>query len=92
MSDTRRRPLPLLAAWIGVSAIGATAAPVKLATQAPVSISSVAPGVTLVDFGRVAFGNLRILPPAGAAGEVTVHFGEALANGRVNRTPPGSVR
>ena len=92
MSDTRRRRLPLLAAWIGVSAIGATAAPVKLATQAPVSISSVAPGVTLVDFGRVAFGNLRILPPAGAAGEVTVHFGEALANGRVNRTPPGSVR
>ena len=92
MSDTRRRPLPLLAAWIGVSAIGATAAPVKLATQAPVSISSVAPGVTLVDFGRVAFGNLRILPPAGAAGEVTVHFGEALANGRVDRTPPGSVR
>ena len=64
----------------------------KLVTQAPVSISSVAPGVALVDFGRVAFGNLRLLQPAGAAGEVTVHFGEALADGRVNRTPPGSVR
>ena len=87
--------LPCLAAWAGIATIGATpaaAAPVKLVTQAPVSLSLVAPGVVLVDFGRVAFGNLRLLPPAGAAGEVTVHFGEALADGRVNRTPPGSVR
>ena len=87
--------LPCLAAWVGIVAIGAggaVAAPVRLVTQAPVSISSLAPGVVLVDFGQVAFGNLSILPPAGAAGEVTVHFGEALANGRLNRTPPGSVR
>jgi hypothetical protein len=96
MSEHPSHPARLVfAAWIGIAAIGAAgaaAAPVRLVTQAPVSISSVAPGVVLVDFGRVAFGNLRILPPAGAAGEVTVHFGEALANGRVNRTPPGSVR
>jgi hypothetical protein len=96
MSEHPSHPARLVfAAWIGIAAIGAAgaaAAPVRLVMQAPVSISSVAPGVVLVDFGRVAFGNLRLLPPAGAAGEVTMHFGEALASGRVNRTPPGSVR
>jgi hypothetical protein len=96
MSEQPSYPARLvLAAWVGIVAIGAgaaAAAPVKLVTQAPVSLSPVAPGVVLVDFGRVAFGNLRVLPPAGAAGEVTVHFGEALANGRVNRRPSGSVR
>jgi hypothetical protein len=48
--------------------------------------------VVLVDFGRVAFGNLRLFPPSGATGAIAVHFGESLAGGRVNRTPPGSVR
>jgi len=95
MSDPSSLARLAFAAWIGINAIGAgaaAAAPVKLVRQAPVSLSPVAPGVVLVDFGRVAFGNLRLQPPAGAAGEVIVHFGEALANGRVNRTPPGSVR
>ena len=101
MSDARHSGrkrsgrLPRLAACGGIAAIcagPAVAAPVRLVTQAPVSISSVAPGVALVDFGRVAFGNLRILPAAGASGAITIHFGESLAGGRVNRTPPGSVR
>jgi alpha-L-rhamnosidase len=35
---------------------------------------------------------VRLTPPAGAQGEVTVHFGEALDAGRVDRTPPGTVR
>ena len=67
-------------------------APVQLVEQAPVSVAPVAPGVVLLDFGRVAFGNLQVTPPEGFRGEVTVHFGEALAGGRINRTPPGSVR
>jgi hypothetical protein len=95
MSDRSSVARGVLAAWIGIAALGAgaaAAAPVTLVAQAPVRISSAAPGVVLVDFGRVAFGNLRLLPPAGAAGDVTVHFGESLADGRVNRTPPGSVR
>ncbi|MCU0250405.1 MAG: family 78 glycoside hydrolase catalytic domain [Vicinamibacterales bacterium] len=95
MSDRSPVARGVLAAWIGIAALGAgaaAAAPVTLVAQAPVRISSAAPGVVLVDFGRVAFGNLRLLPPAGAAGDVTVHFGESLADGRVNRAPPGSVR
>jgi alpha-L-rhamnosidase len=86
------RVLALGAGLLALAAPEARAAPVRLVAQAPVQISSVAPGVMLVDFGRVAFGNLRLLPPAGASGTVTVHFGEALAEGRVNRQPPGTVR
>ncbi|MEI8036949.1 MAG: family 78 glycoside hydrolase catalytic domain [Verrucomicrobiota bacterium] len=73
-------------------AAAAQAAPVHLADEAPVEIRTVAPGVFLVDFGRVAFGNLRLTPPAGMNQGVTIHFGEALAQGRINRKPPGSVR
>jgi hypothetical protein len=58
-----------------------------------VQITAVAPNVFLVDFGRVAFGNLQITPPVKAAGKsIAVHFGEAFADGRIDRKPPGSVR
>ena len=70
----------------------ARAAPVQLVDEAPVGITTPATGVLLVDFGRVAFGNLSLRPPAGAAGEIVVRFGEALQDGRVNRQPPGTVR
>lgn len=69
------------------------AAPTHLIEQEPVSITNVAPGVVLVDFGRVAFGNVRLSPPKGGVGKVIhVHFGEALAEGRIDRHPPGTVR
>ncbi len=67
-------------------------APVQLVAQPPETITTVKPGLFLVDFGRVAFGNLQIDPPPNAAGTITVRFGEALANGEINRKPPGSVR
>jgi alpha-L-rhamnosidase len=73
-------------------ACAARSAPVHLVGEPPVKITSVASNVMLVDFGRVAFGNLRLLPPENAAGAITVHFGEAFADGRINRKPPGSVR
>ena len=69
----------------------ARGAPVRLVEQPPVSITQVAPDVCLVDFGRVAFGNLLLLPPANAAGHITVDFGEALSAGRIEHHPPGSV-
>lgn len=68
------------------------AAPVRLHDEPPVRMTSVAPGVTLIDFGRVAFGNLRFTPPPGAGGTLTFHFSEAMRNGRVDRQPPGTVR
>jgi hypothetical protein len=78
---------------LGVWYHGVTqAAPVQLVSQPPVQITDVAPGVILVDFGRVAFGNLRLSPPAGATDAITVHFGEAFRAGRIDRQPPGTVR
>ena len=83
---------PLLAALLLVAALAAPAAPVHLVEQSPVQITTLASGAKLVDFGRVAFGNLRLIPPTDATNLISVHFGEALANGAVNCHPPGSVR
>ncbi len=84
--------LRTLAAIIPGGILSSMAAPVSLVDQSPVKISSPARRVHLVDFGKVAFGNLRILPPGNAKGKVRVHFGEAFADRRINRKPPGSVR
>jgi len=81
--------LPLLLAAL---LLPAHAAPVQLVDEKPVTITTVAPGVHLVEFGRVSFGNLRLAPPATAKGNVTLHFGEAFTAGRINRKPPGTVR
>jgi hypothetical protein len=68
------------------------AAPVKMFEQPPVAITNAAPGVMLVDFGRVAFGNLRFEPPPGVSATATMHFGEAFSDGRIERKPAGTVR
>ncbi len=68
------------------------AAPVHLVEEQAVKITTVAPGVVLVDFGRVAFGNIRLNAAAGKPQEITVHFGEDIEKGRINRKPPGTVR
>ena len=73
-------------------ALNCMAAPVHLVDEAPVSIKQVAPNLYLVDFGKVAFGNIRLTPPSNADSKITVHFGEDLREGRINRKPPGSVR
>ncbi len=68
------------------------AAPVHLVPQPPLLITRVSPDVQLIDFGLVAFGNVRLTPPTGATGPVVVHFGESLKAGRIDRSPPGTVR
>jgi alpha-L-rhamnosidase len=59
--------------------------------QPAVGVRKIAPGVFLVDFGRVAFGNLSLISETKAPA-VTVRFGEALKDGRVDTHPPGTVR
>jgi alpha-L-rhamnosidase len=85
----------LLVAVAGVG-LRAGAAPVKLVEQDPVSVTKLPDGDYLLDFGRVAFGNLLLTPTPGGDPEsksnLTIRFGEALRNGRIDRTPPGSVR
>ena len=70
----------------------AKGAPVHLVEEQAVSITTVNSNTILVDFGRVSFGNLKLIPPANAQKRVTVHFGEDLVNGRINRKPPRTVR
>lgn len=91
------RWVALLALVCGLTSrmlLGQDAAPVHLVDQPPVHISQVAPKTVLVDFGRVAFGNLELTSqtPLPATDTITVRFGEALADGRVDTHPPGSVR
>lgn len=77
---------------VALGVVSLAAAPTHVIDEAPIAITEVAPGVLLVDFGQVAFGNLQLRPSVENAGEVTVHFGEALSGGRINRQPPGTVR
>lgn len=67
--------------------------PVALREQAPVSAMPCGDGTWLIDYGRVAFANVSIHAPLDMEGaDVVFHFGEALAEGRIDRQPPGSVR
>ncbi len=66
--------------------------PVHIVPQPPASMRHTANGRIQLDFGKVAFGNLRVHWPPGFGGIAVVHFGEALAKGGVDRTPPGAVR
>jgi hypothetical protein len=67
---------------------------VELVEQVPAKVVRIDDNTWLVDFGRVAFGNLQIVPPADLAEgqQLTVRFGENLVDGRVDRRPPGTVR
>ncbi|MEN8660986.1 MAG: alpha-L-rhamnosidase C-terminal domain-containing protein [Lentimonas sp.] len=82
---------PLLASLL-LLIINAEAAPVHLVDEAPVQITQVSPEVLLIDFGRVAYGNLRLTPSTDVTQAITVHYGEDSKEGRVNRKPPGTVR
>lgn len=64
---------------------------VSLTEQAPKSIERVSDNVTLIDFGKVAFGNITMPIPTGR-GTAKVHFGEKLTGQRIDRKPPGTVR
>ena len=64
---------------------------VTLTEQEPVSIKRINDKVTLIDFGKAAFGNIVMPVPAGR-GSASVHFGEKLKDGRIDRDPPGTVR
>jgi len=66
--------------------------PVDLILQPPASLRRTAGGRLQLDFGKVAFGNLRVAWPPGFTGEAVFHFGEATANGLVDTSPPGAVR
>jgi hypothetical protein len=67
-------------------------AAVKLHSEAPIKVQRIGTDSHLIDFGRVAFGNLSIAHTSNRSEPIIVHFGEDIKNGRVNRKPPGTVR
>lgn len=84
--------LAVLLAAVPLTMVPLAAAPVELVEQAPAKISKVGQGTILIDFGRVAFGNLELKLPDNATQPIKVHFGEAMKDGRIDRKPPGTVR
>lgn len=64
----------------------------ELSEQEPVAIERITDKVTLIDFGKVAFGNIVMPVPEEGRGTARVHFGESLKAGRIDREPPGTVR
>jgi len=67
--------------------------PLQKQDVSPVSIHAVAPSVSFIDFGKAAFGRVRftLLGNTGID-TVTIHLGEAQKEGRINRTPGGTIR
>ncbi len=65
---------------------------IELVRQSPKRVKLLDSGVTLVDFGKVAFGNLELTTPADFEGTLKVRFGEKLQEGVIDRKPPGTVR
>ncbi|MGV8093062.1 MAG: alpha-L-rhamnosidase C-terminal domain-containing protein [Mangrovibacterium sp.] len=59
----------------------------------PQIVKSFADTITFIDFGKDAFGRIRItLFGESASDTVTIHLGEAQKDGRINRSPGGTIR
>jgi hypothetical protein len=59
----------------------------------PVSIKSISDSHSFIDFGKAAFGTIRLtLLGKTNSDTVTIHLGEAQKDGRINRTPGGTIR
>ena len=59
----------------------------------PATIKSISASLSFIDFGKAAFGRLRLtLLGKSGSDTVIVHLGEAQKDGRINRTPGGTIR
>lgn len=67
--------------------------PLVKADDFPQEVKDLGEGSYFVDFGRAAFGRIRLTLFSPEGGDTfRLHLGEAYKNGRVNRQPGGSVR
>jgi hypothetical protein len=73
---------------------GATARyPLQVSDEHPVNIRSLGEGGSFADFGKDAFGRLKLtLSSTRETDTVTVHLGESIKEGRIDRTPGGTIR
>ena len=76
-----------------LSAYAASAYPLVKTLEHPVSVKEIRPLVSVVDFGKDAFGQLALkLTSETGKDSVVIHLGECLSDGRVDRNPGGTIR
>jgi lysophospholipase L1-like esterase len=67
--------------------------PVQIGDEYPEKVSPLADGHFLIDFGKASFGRLKLtLYSDRESDTLTIHLGESLKNGRVDRRPGGTIR
>ena len=69
--------------------------PLQITDEYPVSIrhfKQTSENITFIDFGKAAFGRLRITLSSQKADTVIIHLGEHAQEGRINRKPGGTIR
>ena len=66
--------------------------PLQVTDEYPVLIRDIDPNITFIDFGKAAFGRLRITLTSPNADTVIVHLGEHAKDGRIDRNPGGTIR
>lgn len=58
----------------------------------PRSLQKTEDGLYLADFGKDAFATLEITYNTSSRKQLTIHLGEQLTDGRINREPQGNIR
>ena len=66
--------------------------PLQITDEHPVRMRAVTENVTFIDFGKAAFGRLRITLTSQKPDTVVIHLGEHAINGRINRNPGATIR
>ena len=66
--------------------------PLQVTDEYPVRIRAIDKQLTFIDFGKAAFGRLRITLSSPKADTVVIHLGEHAIDGRVDRKPGGTIR
>ena len=66
--------------------------PLQFIDEYPVRIRELGENRTFIDFGKAAFGRLRITLFSPKVDTVVIHIGEHARDGRVDRNPGGTIR
>ena len=66
--------------------------PIQKQDEYPISISPISSDLNYIDFGKAAFGRLRLTLNGKTGDTVTIRLGEALKGGLIDKNPGGSIR
>lgn len=67
--------------------------PLQKQDISPLTIKTISPALSFIDFGKAAFGRIRLTLMGKAEHDtILIHLGEAQKAGRINRNPGGTIR